>query len=162
MSSPAIVEVCLRPESTAQPDAVKAHINQLLALVEDDVKQLSANTDPDEFLRDLGQMAGMMGMNGGSDEAAKLAQAFKLSESLSPGTAPTADSMAQMADLNDRRRAALLRPAPEVLMGLVEKPAIAGSVDDILRGEADWEEACQALSEEWQLMIEVTFNSNKN
>ena len=39
---------------------------------EDDVKQLSANTDPDEFLRDLGQMAGMMGMNGGSDEAAKL------------------------------------------------------------------------------------------
>ena len=31
MSSPAIVEVCLRPESTAQPDAVKAHINQLLA-----------------------------------------------------------------------------------------------------------------------------------
>ena len=35
MSSSAIVEVCLRPESTAQPDAVKAHINQLLALVED-------------------------------------------------------------------------------------------------------------------------------
>ena len=31
MSSSAIVEVCLRPESTAQPDAVKAHINQLLA-----------------------------------------------------------------------------------------------------------------------------------
>ena len=31
MSSVAIVEVCLRPESTAQPDAVKAHINQLLA-----------------------------------------------------------------------------------------------------------------------------------
>ena len=55
----------------------------------DDVKQLSANTDPDEFLRDLGQMAGMMGLNGGSDEAAKLAQAFKLSESLTPGTAPT-------------------------------------------------------------------------
>ena len=66
---------------------------------EDDVKQLSANTDPDEFLRDLGQMAGMMGMNGGSDEAAKLAQAFKLSESLTPGTAPTADSMAQMNEL---------------------------------------------------------------
>ena len=63
------------------------------------MKQLSANTDPDEFLRDLGQMAGMMGMNGGSDEAAKLAQAFKLSESLSPGTAPTADSMAQMNEL---------------------------------------------------------------
>ena len=49
---------------------------------------MSANTDPNEFLRELGQMAGFMGTGGGggaTDEVSKLAEAFKLTEAMKPG-----------------------------------------------------------------------------
>jgi len=59
--------------------------------------------DPETFLKDLGEMASQIGMSGGtpSDEAAKLAQAFKLSDNLKlrPGEQPDAAAMEQAHEL---------------------------------------------------------------
>merc|ERR1740130_428294 len=72
---------------------------------EEEVRELTANTDPETFLKDLGDMASQMGMSGGggtpSDEVAKLAQAFKLSDSLKlkPGVHPDAAAMDQAHEL---------------------------------------------------------------
>merc|ERR1740130_2534919 len=70
---------------------------------EEEVRQLTANTDPETFLKDLGDMASQMGMSGGtpSEEAMKLAQAFKLSDSLKlkPGVHPDAVAMDQAHEL---------------------------------------------------------------
>ena len=91
---------------------------------------------------------------------------------------------AALAALDDKRRDALLRPGPEAVQATLEDErkapppadddrrsspatptplaahasAAAQSplrVDHAVRAEADWDAACQALAEEWQLAIEV-------
>ena len=67
-----------------------------------------------------------------------------------------ADVAAELAGLDERRRGALLRPGPDSLIDLVEQPAAEEGADlDPMRGEADWEAASNALTEEWQLMLDV-------
>jgi hypothetical protein len=61
--------------------------------------------DPETFLKDLGEMASQMGMSSGggtpSEEVAKLAQAFKMSDNLklNPGEHPDAAAMNQAHEL---------------------------------------------------------------
>ena len=86
---------------------------------------------------------------------------------------------AQIDLLDERRRDALLRPCKEAMLtSIAEEQSRSAPValtasaleaatapppaDDNVRAEADWEEACQALAEEWQLsiatLLEVEFH----